>query len=616
MGTHRLDFSCSFPRLEVPISQSAKPATFPVKDRPLIEGKSNHSLKRNACASSAMAPQAAIRTPSERWEKRNCMKRSLEQSSSDDSYASRGKKRARESSQDFTEKDGQSSANQLIDIYHSEPLERESVVGIPGTVLVLSTIEEGPCMHSSETLLPKANCLGSVVTERSEHGEHRYEVATRENPKDSSLNWSSSETRSSSQDDEESSEKATGDGSENYCQSEGTEAGDDDVIGQGLELVNLLVSCTQSISSKNFALVNHYLSKLGDLASPKGTPIHRVAACFTEAMALRAANLWPHIFRISIQDLEQGDEDLLVAFRLLNNISPIPKFLQFTANEMILRAFEDKDRIHIIDFDIKQGLQWPTLFQSLVSRPKPPTRVRITGIGESKQELQDTGNMLAGLAGALNLQFEFHAVVDKLEDVRLWMLHVKENESVAVNCMMQMHRLLIDSDGSILRNFLGLIQSVRPTILVIAEQESSHNLSWEARFCNSLAYYSAIFDSIDASLPQDSLDRAKIEQMFAREIRNIIAYEGAERTERHECFETWKRVLEVGGFRCSDVSDREVIQGKMLLKMFLCENYKVVKQGEGGLTLCWAEQPLFTVSAWAAAAPEIAGTSPSSSQPE
>ncbi|CAN6484941.1 unnamed protein product [Victoria cruziana] len=611
MGTHRLDFSYSFPRLEVPISQPGNPASLPVKDGSLIEGKSNCSLKRNVCASSAMAVQAAICVPSERWEKRNCMKRSLEQSSSEDSYGSRGKKKARESSQDFTVKDGQLSANQLLDVYLSEPLEPESVVGIPGLVSVPSTVEEALSMNSSESLLPKANRIESVVTEISEQGKHRYEVATGKNMNGSSLNCSSSETRSSSQQDEESTDKATGDGSEIHFQSEGPEAAHDDSTGEGLELVYLLVSCTRSISSKNFALVSHYLSKLGAIASPKGTSIHRVAACFTEALALRAAKLWPHIFRLSRQDLEQGHEDLSVAFRLLNNVSPIPKFLQFTANEMLLRAFEGKDKVHIIDFDIKQGLQWPTLFQSMVSRLQRPSHVRITGIGESKQELQDTGNMLAGFAEALNLKFEFHAVVDKLEDVRLWMLHVKENESVAVNCTLLMHKLLNDGDKSTLRDFLKLIQSVRPTVLTIAEHESSHNSSWEERFCNSLAYYSAIFDSIDASLPQDSLTRTKIEQMFAREILNIIAYEGSERTERHECFETWKRVLEEGGFRCLNVSDREVIQSKMLLKMFLCENYKVVKQEEEGLTLCWAEQPLFTVSAWTEAGPEIAGTPPS-----
>ncbi|KAM1146097.1 hypothetical protein ACFX13_038765 [Malus domestica] len=98
---------------------------------------------------------------------------------------------------------------------------------------------------------------------------------------------------------------------------------------------------------------------------------------------------------------------------------------------LLLKAFEGKDRVHIIDFDIKQELQWPSLFQSLASMTNPLSHDRITGIGESKQELNETRDRLAGFAEALNLPFEFHSVVDRLEDVRVWMLDVKEHESVA-----------------------------------------------------------------------------------------------------------------------------------------------------------------------------------------
>ncbi|KAH9305161.1 hypothetical protein KI387_009565 [Taxus chinensis] len=201
-------------------------------------------------------------------------------------------------------------------------------------------------------------------------------------------------------------------------------------LEQGLELVNLLIACAEAVSSKSLHLVNHFLSRLGELASPEGSPMHRVAAYFTEGLILRAIKLWPHVFHPIVADLDMCDDDIITGFQLINHISPIPKFFHYTANEIILKAFEDKDRVHIIDFDIKQGLQWPALFQSLASRPRPPSHVRITGIGESKEDLQDTGDRLAGFAEALNLPFEFHSVVDKLEDVRLWMLHVKEKETL------------------------------------------------------------------------------------------------------------------------------------------------------------------------------------------
>lgn len=85
------------------------------------------------------------------------------------------------------------------------------------------------------------------------------------------------------------------------------------------------------------------------------------------------------------------DDDNGTALRLLNQVSPILKFAHFTSNEILLRAFEGKDRVHVIDFDIKQGLQWLSLFKSLASRTNPPSHVKVISIGECKQELNETG---------------------------------------------------------------------------------------------------------------------------------------------------------------------------------------------------------------------------------
>jgi hypothetical protein len=143
----------------------------------------------------------------------------------------------------------------------------------------------------------------------------------------------------------------------------------------------------------------------------------------------------------------------------------------------------------------------------------------------------------------------------------------------------------------------------------MAEQEAEHNeTSLEIRLSNSLKYYSAIFDSLD-SIPAESPIRSKIEEMYAREIRNIIACEGRERFERHQSFGKWSKMMEQGGLRCTEIKERELLQSQMLLKMYNGENYKVEKQGEDGaaLTLCWLDQPLYTVAAWESV--DVAGSS-------
>ncbi|KAK9716513.1 hypothetical protein RND81_06G238400 [Saponaria officinalis] len=371
---------------------------------------------------------------------------------------------------------------------------------------------------------------------------------------------------------------------------------------QGFELVSLLVDCVEAILSRNIAAINHFIAKLGNEASPRGrSTITRVTAYFTEALALRVTRFLPQVFHISVpRDFDRFDDDSgAAALRLLNQISPVPKFVHFAANDMFSRAFEGVDKVHIIDFDIKQGLQWPGFFQSLASRTNPPSHVRITGIGESKQDLIETGDRLARFADAFNLPFEFHPVVDRLEDVRLWMLHVKEGERVAVNCVFQLHKTLYDPNGGAFRDFMGLIRSTNPIALFMAEQETDHNHpNLEMRVCNSLKYYSALFDSVDSTLPYDSAARVKIEEIFGHEIRNIIACEGSDRIERHETFSNWKRRMEQEGFRGMRIDDRDVFQSRLLLKMYSNDKYNVIRQGEEGITLRWLDEPLYTVSTW------------------
>jgi hypothetical protein len=116
----------------------------------------------------------------------------------------------------------------------------------------------------------------------------------------------------------------------------------------------------------------------------------------------------------------------------------------------------------------------------------------LTGVGDCKEELQDTGDRLAEFAQFFNIPFVFHEVIDRLEDIRLWMLHVKEDEVIAVNCITQLHRMLYDS-GETIKDFLGLIDSTKPKVVAIVEQEGSHNgPHFEGRFLESLKYYSAI----------------------------------------------------------------------------------------------------------------------------
>ncbi|KAK1374788.1 scarecrow-like protein 28 [Heracleum sosnowskyi] len=622
MSTQRLDFPCSFTRKESSRSQSVRSVVNLSIEKPAESRTSSCSLKKSislpplTSTGQVLFHESKLEKKDEfRDKSKNRLKRFADKNffGEDDSCINLAKKKRGRRKYDDSLEGGQ---NLCLDQFRFHP----SYNAQQAPFSLVCSEEEDTC---SAPRLPNNPWAGSVVTEFPKLGERNVE------PSQGLVKEASKSSTSSGSDNnlanrlhENASEHDIGNVSKLHDPNEsgafGAGSSDNNGNHDGFELVSLLMACIDAIGSKNIQGVNHFIAKLGELASPRGSSISRLTAYYTETLALRVARVWPHIFNINtLRGFNSVEDESGTALRLLNQVSPIPQFLHFTANEILLRGFEGKDKVHIIDFNIKQGLQWPSFFQSLAFRSKPPSHVRITGIGESKQDLIETGERLAGFAEALNLQFEFHPVVDRLEDVRLWMLHVKEGECVAVNCIFQLHKLLYDGSGGILMDFMGLLRSTNPTIVVMAEQEADHNCrSLETRLYNSLKYYGAIFDSLDLGLPQDSLARIKIEEMFAREIKNIIACEGRDRLERHENFGKWGKLMESGGFRNMGITDREFLQSRMLLKMYPFDDYRVEKQvrdGSSALTLSWSDQSLYTVSAWAPL--DIAGSSTSYSQP-
>lgn len=85
------------------------------------------------------------------------------------------------------------------------------------------------------------------------------------------------------------------------------------------------------------------------------------------------------------------------------------------------------------------------------------------------------------------------------------MLQRRVGEALAVNSVNRLHRLLSMSNdpATPLVGILHMIREQAPKIVTLVEQEASHNdQSFLPRFLEALHYYSAIFDSLDATLPQ------------------------------------------------------------------------------------------------------------------
>ncbi|KAH6766582.1 hypothetical protein C2S52_017565 [Perilla frutescens var. hirtella] len=367
----------------------------------------------------------------------------------------------------------------------------------------------------------------------------------------------------------------------------------------GLQLVHLLLACAEAVSKEDYMLARRYLHHLNRVVSAVGDSMQRVAAFFTEALSARLAatltNKPSTSNLIPFNPFPPNNLEILKIYQILYQACPYIKFAHFTANQAIFEAFEAEERVHVIDLDILQGYQWPAFMQALAARPGGAPFLRITGVGPSLESVRETGRCLTDLALSLHVPFEFHPVGEELEDLKPHMFNRRVGEALAVNSVNRLHRV----PGNCLGNLLTMIRDQAPNIVTIVEQEASHNGPYFlGRFLEALHYYSAIFDSLDATFPAESAQRAKVEQhIFAPEIRNIVAEEGAERVMRHERLEKWRKQMEGKGFQGVALSSNAVTQSRILLGLYSCDGYRLTED-KGCLLLGWQDRHILAASAW------------------
>ncbi|KAI5082675.1 hypothetical protein GOP47_0002418 [Adiantum capillus-veneris] len=362
---------------------------------------------------------------------------------------------------------------------------------------------------------------------------------------------------------------------------------------EGLELLSLLLQCAEAVATDNLDMANALIPLLNEMSSPYGNPIQRVAAYFTEGMAARVVNSCLGICSPLPAVQKFCNQSISSAFQIFNGLCPYVKFSHFTANQAILEAFEGHQRVHIIDCDIMQGLQWPALFHILASRPEGPPCVRITGIGTSLEALEATGKRLSDFANTLCMPFEFHSVADRVGNLNLAALKVRQGDALAVHWL---QHSLYDVTGSDSRT-LHLFQQLKPTVLTIVEQDLSHAGAFLDRFVEALHYYSALFDSVGESHAESSEERHAVEQqLFSSEMKNIVAVGGPARTGEVK-YDNWKTVMGSAGFKQVSLAGNAATQATLLLNMFPSEGYSLSEE-DGVLKLGWKDLSLYTASAW------------------
>lgn len=367
----------------------------------------------------------------------------------------------------------------------------------------------------------------------------------------------------------------------------------------------LLVACAEAVSNNDMPVANVLIAQLNQVVSIYGDPMQRLAAYMVEGLVARVAASGKGLYK-ALKCKEPPTRDLLSAMQILYEVCPYFKFGYMAANGAIAEAFQNEERVHIIDFEIAQGTQWTTLIQALAARPGGPPHLRITGCDDPIPGsnpcagVEMVGKRLGQLAEAVGVQLVFHPVAKKASEVEVWMLERQAGEALAVNFALNLHHVPDESvcTSNPRDRMLHMMKSLSPKVLTLVEQEANTNTApFFPRFLETLSYYSAIFESLDITLARESKERVNVEQQcLARDIVNVIACEGAERVERHEMTGKWRARMTMAGFRPYPLSQTVNNTIKTLLESY-SEKYRL-KEEDGALFLGWQNRALIVSSAW------------------
>ncbi|KAM5560504.1 protein NODULATION SIGNALING PATHWAY 2-like [Rosa sericea] len=371
---------------------------------------------------------------------------------------------------------------------------------------------------------------------------------------------------------------------------------------------HLLKAHAESMANGQKELEEVIFRCIKDKVSPFGQTLDRLAF---------------HLCREVVDD-QQGDVDYLKqqsyknfepAFKLFYQNFPYGKFAHYAANSAILEAIpEDTEMVHIVDFDMGEGVQLSQMIEALAQRLKT---LKVTAIkwedeesdcapqgrfDERKKQLQNHARSFG-----LNLKVEEVALEDLVGEIKKTKKRgVKE--FLAFNCMVSLPHMRRRRSRSLALEFLRLAKDLlaksgnyktgKTGIVTFGDGEAcgrlENQLDFSCFFHGNLVHYQALSESMESNFPSHLAEaRMVMESIFLAPYISSQAW-----------FQNWTEMKE----DCH-VQPWFGLEGRRLSKENLLEAKEIVGDessygirigGENGneMALEWRGNPLVRVSTW------------------
>ncbi|XP_019199023.1 PREDICTED: scarecrow-like protein 30 [Ipomoea nil] len=387
-------------------------------------------------------------------------------------------------------------------------------------------------------------------------------------------------------------------------------AGENRVIGPGkpVDLRSLLLESAVAAANYDGRTATHRLNLIRQHSSPHGDAAERTAHYFANSLEARLAGTGPELYTSFSRRRRMSAAEVLKAYQAYVTACPFKKMSNIFANKTIGKLTGKATAIHIIDFGILYGFQWPCFIQGISLRPSGPPKLHITGIDfpqpgfRPAERVEDTGRRLANYCKRFNVPFEYTAIAKKWDTISLDELNMdrdrdREEEVLIVNCLYRLKNTPDETlilDNSPRDTVLNLINQINPDFFIHGVINGTYNSSFfTSRFKEALFHFSSLFDMFESTIPREDQERLVYEEeIWGRDIMNIVACEGTERVERPETYKQWQLRNQRAGFKQVGLNQDVIkeVRAKVRLryhKDFLVDEHSDwMLQGWKGRVLC------------------------------
>ncbi|KAL3653172.1 hypothetical protein CASFOL_002853 [Castilleja foliolosa] len=376
-------------------------------------------------------------------------------------------------------------------------------------------------------------------------------------------------------------------------------------LKESVDLRSLLMQCAQAISDFDNKTLNYLMSEIRQHSSPRGDGVQRVAHYIANALEARLAGNGISLYSV-FQSKRLSTFEILKAYKMFYIACPFMHMSSLMANRTICVMSRRATTVHVIDFGILYGIQWPCLIQKLSGMPGGPRKLRITGIDfpqpgfRPAERVEDTCRLLAKYGKIYGIPFEYNAIAQKWDTITLEDLKIEKNELLVVNSMYRLHNVPDETEtGNSPRDaVLNLIKKINPDMFIHGITNGQFNSHFfTTRFKVAFFHFSTMFDMFEATIPKDDEDRLLYEeQFFGKEVMNIIACEGTQRIERPETYKHWEVRTVRAGLRQIPI-DQEAVKLINEAKKEYHKNFTVDQDGKW-IILGWKGRVMQAFSCW------------------